>query len=420
MNEKQFSFSYENDAAASYLVIQMASNNIIHQYQVEMIAHNPNTRILPFVIRQNNGEINIHYNITSKLSLNQFLLRRKLTKDELLIVLRGIAETILGSKNYFLWEDSFLLAKDYIFINPVTLKVSMVYIPIASDQNICEDFRNFVIALIVNTVKLEDNGEDNYVIKILNYLKEQTFNIAEFRTLLSEMYIGKDKDELQTNHEELNQKNTSDKNEKKDATIKNIKMNASATLKIVGLIQMLFCIIILLIILNMHPFDAITFTGAVLFIGALDFLILRKFLNKKNLIEVLGIKRKKEISLPDNIQKNDMIHETKDTVFLGKTKSNQPCLKSIKEGATEIIIIDKMNFIIGRLEEQVDYISNNKTVGRVHVELISREGNYYIKDLNSRNGTSLNGKRINSNIEYQLKESDKIAIADSEYIFAIE
>ncbi len=421
MNERQLSFSYKNDAAASYLVVQMDSNSTLEQYQVEMIAHNPSPRILPFVIEQNNGEIYVRYNITSKLSLNQFLHRRKLTKNELLFILREIAETILGSKNYFLWEESFLLSKDYIYINPESLKVSMVYIPIVSEQNISEAFRNFVITLIANTVKLEDAGGDNYVIKILNYLKDQTFNIVEFRKLISEIYIGKDIDELQTQHKELVQKKIPDSITKNESANKNSKMKyPSTTLKIVGLIQVLFCIMILLIFINMHPFDVITFIGAILFTGALDFIISRKLLDKKNLIEVVEKKKKNEILIADNMQNDDVIYDTKDTVFLGKTKSNHPYLKCIKEGMIEKIIIDRKNFIIGRLEEQVDYVSNNKTVGRVHAELISREGMYYIKDLNSRNGTFLNGTRINSNIEYKLKAKDRIAIADCEYIFAID
>jgi len=67
----------------------------------------------------------------------------------------------------------------------------------------------------------------------------------------------------------------------------------------------------------------------------------------------------------------------------------------------------------------VDYISQNNAVGKVHAEIISRDGRYFVKDLNSKNGTFVNGVRIAANTEYEIKNNDKITFANSEYVFII-
>jgi len=42
-----------------------------------------------------------------------------------------------------------------------------------------------------------------------------------------------------------------------------------------------------------------------------------------------------------------------------------------------------------------------------------------VKDLNSKNGTFVNGVRIAANTEYEIKNNDKITFANSEYVFII-
>ncbi|MCK4839027.1 MAG: FHA domain-containing protein [Desulfobulbaceae bacterium] len=62
---------------------------------------------------------------------------------------------------------------------------------------------------------------------------------------------------------------------------------------------------------------------------------------------------------------------------------------------------------IGRGDE-ADIIINNSSVSRKHTSLELKEGFYYLSDLNSTNGTRVNGEKIYS--ERQILKSDNIAI----------
>jgi len=110
--------------------------------------------------------------------------------------------------------------------------------------------------------------------------------------------------------------------------------------------------------------------------------------------------------------------------FSDKTEllSNQvrrvPVLKSRdRRGIMEDIYIDKDDFIIGRLEGHADYVIKNNAVGKLHVQLIRRDGAFYVRDLNSVNGTYINDVRIESNKDYEIKENDILRIANCEYGF---
>ncbi|HAA43331.1 MAG TPA: hypothetical protein DCE02_04930, partial [Ruminiclostridium sp.] len=113
------------------------------------------------------------------------------------------------------------------------------------------------------------------------------------------------------------------------------------------------------------------------------------------------------------------IDNTDETTLLTPYEISPPYLQSNRDGVIEEIKITKPEFLIGRLKGQVDYVTENKAIGKVHAEIITRDGKYFLKDLNSKNGTYLNNERLNSNTEYEIKDNDVIVFANSEYIFKI-
>lgn len=71
---------------------------------------------------------------------------------------------------------------------------------------------------------------------------------------------------------------------------------------------------------------------------------------------------------------------------------------------------------VGRNRENVDiYITNNKSIGRVHVILYLRNGHVFVEDQNSKNGTFLNGRRIMN--QEEVISGTQIRISDEEFEF---
>ncbi len=105
------------------------------------------------------------------------------------------------------------------------------------------------------------------------------------------------------------------------------------------------------------------------------------------------------------------------TVLLGKDAKGTRVLRSTgKHGSDEDIMLDKEDLVIGRLEGHVDHVISNNAVGKLHAQVTIRNGSCFVKDLNSMNGTFINNTRLASNKEYELKDSDRLRLANCEFV----
>ena len=80
------------------------------------------------------------------------------------------------------------------------------------------------------------------------------------------------------------------------------------------------------------------------------------------------------------------------------------------------IILKKEIYCIGS-QEDADIRIENEMVSRLHARLNRVDGVYYIEDLNSRNGTCLNGELLLYRQKRRLKTGDHLRFAQEEYIF---
>lgn len=83
-----------------------------------------------------------------------------------------------------------------------------------------------------------------------------------------------------------------------------------------------------------------------------------------------------------------------------------------EDGKSESISIVYFPFLIGKQENLTDYTLCRDTVSRIHVRIDQKEENYFLTDLNSTNGTSVNGRKLENNETVNLKIGDQIGIAD--------
>ncbi|MGF7030634.1 hypothetical protein J2T17_001539 [Paenibacillus mucilaginosus] len=112
------------------------------------------------------------------------------------------------------------------------------------------------------------------------------------------------------------------------------------------------------------------------------------------------------------------------TVFLGGIPSGReveeavPCLELDRAGERERIRLTKASFIIGRTGGEADWVHDEMGVSRLHAELVrGADGSVGIKDLGSRNGTTVNGEALVPYKLHELKEGDRIRIVTTEFTY---
>lgn len=107
-----------------------------------------------------------------------------------------------------------------------------------------------------------------------------------------------------------------------------------------------------------------------------------------------------------------------ETVVLSAGASKGPAtLVSREPGELATIYLERDITVIGKLETAADAVINIPTVSRIHAKIRKREGAYYLADLNSRNGTSVNGQLLKTGEDYLLEDEDEVDFAQARYIF---
>lgn len=95
-------------------------------------------------------------------------------------------------------------------------------------------------------------------------------------------------------------------------------------------------------------------------------------------------------------------------------KEKQLVLSNVADGKK--INITKGDFIIGKSVNSDGVIKDNKAVSRSHCMILINDGIYSIVDLESANGTYLNGVKLSPGEQYHINDGDKIRIANSNWV----
>ena len=81
----------------------------------------------------------------------------------------------------------------------------------------------------------------------------------------------------------------------------------------------------------------------------------------------------------------------------------------------EDIEIGYLPFIIGKQDMICDYVLDAEGVSRLHLQFFEKENTLYVRDLNSRNGTYINGKKLENEENMEMNNGDNINICGINY-----
>lgn len=92
---------------------------------------------------------------------------------------------------------------------------------------------------------------------------------------------------------------------------------------------------------------------------------------------------------------------------------NNNSAKLVLPNNSNIVVKDPED-IIGR-EDFLGVVTSDKLcfIGKCHIKITRKDNSFYIQDLNTKNGTTVNGKRLDGDQMYRLQDGDEIVIAKS-------
>lgn len=134
---------------------------------------------------------------------------------------------------------------------------------------------------------------------------------------------------------------------------------------------------------------------------------------------LLPLHTRNVVSYKNNVQAIADKHRDK-TVILDCGRLKIPHLKKKLGNSLETIILNNFPFMLGRFESQVDHCINNPAIGKLHAELRKTQEGYVISDMNSLNGTFVNGERLQPGQDKVIKNGDRITLGNEEFMFCDE
>ncbi|MBQ7677046.1 MAG: FHA domain-containing protein [Lachnospiraceae bacterium] len=178
-------FSYENQGSSTYLVYTAGADEELDSMTLGMLTNNDIKGLADTVMVQMDGVRYIRYNVTARVTMQQ-LFSGMVNKRQLLGVFGGIADAWQLVEEYMIDPASILMDPNYIFVNAVNGEVSLVCLPIVTD-NPPTDILFFLKNTVANT-KFDTSEGGDYVVNLMNYVNSMTeFSPVGFKEFLESM-----------------------------------------------------------------------------------------------------------------------------------------------------------------------------------------------------------------------------------------
>lgn len=384
---------------------------IIDNYQTEALQEVKIPYFLMYEIREYNGKRVLYYLLRYRTTMKAVLEHFPLTPEIAKNMLACIVSSMQIAYEHLLYQDRTVWKMDRIFMQVDTGHLEFCYNPmedqdngkledlmldimqLVGDQNeevsqILSDF----YALITNPeVTVEDMVQYRKKVLGQEWIPRELYPVDIGQPLVSSEHLIKNKNpEVELISEKYDM-------ERRD-NVTRAKIISGIMLFLVYVNVALILLFMLELIVSKYLW--ILFVSLGIHLG----------------LSIYYLQMDKEESIDEIMEEYlESVPEYKETTVLStdiveEHKSKELCLIPTSRDTCPPIYIWEEKILLGS-KEGCDYRLELSGVSRMHANLIRRGTHVYIVDLNSTNGTLLNGKRLESGQEYEIHPGDIIAIA---------
>jgi len=390
---------YQRTMDRSYLILR--GGEIYSDYEEEMLKRNRISSLLRFVTVSKDNELQYWYDITGCRSLMDYLSSKRLSVQILAEIIICLAAAFDEINRFLLNRSSLFLSSDTIFIREENshIRTKLCYCP-----GIMSDFNQDMI-LVMNFLLENTDHSDNEVTKLC-YELYKIVSTGEFTgddlADAVQPYCGKaeNKEDSKVEVKEEIEFHAAEETETNAGSLSIAKGPDEGN----------------------DDENDITFSDS-----PVEYIkdILKRILSKIKDKSKKRLQTWKRKSIGERPKKEDYIYDPADdydepTVLLSRTENTRRepvsyVLKYQGDGGESDFVISKDSYRIGSKEGENDGVLKSKGVSRHHARIVKTDDGVMLEDLNSKNGTFLNGKIVNYKKPEKLSADDVIIFANEEY-----
>ena len=452
---------YKRDMNHNYLILYGEDEINTDSYQVRMLVGNVIPSLLKCRIQGMDGRFLVYFDITSKQALSVLYEEKKMGVEDLRLIFGGFVKAMEDAAEYLMNPGQFIISPEYIYTDIEKQEIYFCMMP-GYEKDIKEQFQ-FLTEYILPKIDHQDQDavilgygvykramEDSFH---LEHIKEElyktqgqqgttTTKAEQMKTESEQRQESEDfnpEEEGFWENEEINQEFVRDGEKSK-------RLSLPQKTGVIVLAAILLCGIAAITLMGYLPYlETGTILGIIIVLVACVMLFVYVSKIKKKPGE-LRQGREEERDKPKGITgkvPTDQTDQSQNTIKSVVKSTNKPVVKSSQlhadygetvvlsagavsgpaslvskePGELATIYLNEDLTVIGKLETACDAVISLPTVSRIHAKIRKKEENYFLSDMNSRNGTSVNGRLLRPDEEYQLEPEDEVDFAQARYIF---
>ena len=413
-----------------YMVIEKETMETDMDIDIKMLENNHIEPLLPVKIRHIDNRSLYYYDVTSRQQFSKIYEYRKLSRKNVDNILYSLNEMVDAVNEYMLNLNCIILKTECIYVDVSKDKLYFAY----GNEQEDSSFQQGLKRLFDYVIEHFDHGAgDTDVLYIYNlyqkivrgeYDASNLKALAETDSLSCDSDISKEKIENDENvldfipMEEVEEQEEVEN--KKVFLLFNIARVCLGVVMVAAIGRMLA---------PSYVPVPVSDTGALIIIISCAALIavisripksLFTRIETKKVMEPFRYDKKDRYEGCNNGRDDDNENYDGNTMLLSDYFNNKKdkTVKLLYKGNDGFpdIEVSQFPWIIGSMEKNCNTVLRSKLVSHIHACITRDNGEYYVEDLNSTNGTYVNGERLIMNSRREINNHDEITLAAVSYV----
>ncbi|MCI5585639.1 MAG: FHA domain-containing protein [Lachnospiraceae bacterium] len=370
---------YKSDLYASYMQIHIPGKVNRKQYAFQMLEENRIKGILSAKERLEEGEAYLCLDITGRKSLQQEYQDKELTLEDMTRLFQQLAAIFDELRNYLLSHRSVLLKPEYLYLDIETKELEVALLPWEREA---EEGLRHLAEFFLEKMNQRDEHGINAAYLFYKQQSQPNFSLCQFLATIEKENILK----RQKKKEEIYGLHSSEEKSGLEISFPEMEDEGEGTGQ-TGILSL----------------ETEERRG-------------KKRKGIRGLWDRLFRKRKKALSETDFSLSDYTIKSQEEeypacqeTIFFESQEEGWK-LQWKERGRTKTASLETLPVTVGKIREEVSIVMADSSVSRIHCRFVEQDGGIAVMDMNSTNGTVLNGMRLRPGEIMGITKNDEILI----------
>ena len=429
--------SYKRSMSCNYIILQGSEGEALKTYQTRILLENQMPGLLPCKHQKIDGKEHFYYEITGCQTLYHLFENRKFSRKNLETLFLAVVRMMESLDQYLMSRDCLLLNPAYIYQNLDTEDYLFMWFPLGEE---CADkeFQNLTEYILPRI-----DHQDEAAVTMGYSVYKEAVEIGLKTERIKEHIYGGMQEKKESRKEDSGDREDTQKEWERQKILDNFYNDEEEAEDRFSLKEKIFAgtglTLILALFFLLRNVTGISI-GKICLVVAVFIAILGGgagiwyFLESRRKEGRGWDKSYKNIGTEEDEEEGEEETEGREsgefipvvqpdyeevgkTVVLYGEKESMPYLRQADTEYGRQYFLQKEVNLIGKKRECVDIWLNIPTVSRIHAKIVRKAEGDFLVDLNSRNGTLLNGRYLNPEEEYLLEDGSTLVFAESRLVY---